>query len=120
MLAIGAGTVELGLPIVLIFLIKVSSRWRPQAAVVLGALVPLLAVLAVGFIGALFVSPLDMVSLAYLFALPIVAFEFYAASALLGMAVSILKRPTGTWARFALGMVSAPLACGAIVLFAGR
>lgn len=120
MLAIGAGTVELGLPIALIFLTKASPRWRPQAVVILGTLAPLLAVLAVGCVGALFVSPLDRTSLAYFFALPIVVFEFFAATALLGIAVSISKRPTGTWARFALGMVAAPLACGAIVLFAGR
>ncbi|KLD63420.1 hypothetical protein Y882_11645 [Dyella japonica DSM 16301] len=120
MLSIGAGIMELGIPIALVWLTSTSPRWRPQAVVVLGALAPLLTVLVVGCIVGLFVSPLDRTSLAYLFAIPIVAFEFYATTALLGTAISILPRPVGTWARFALGMAAAPLACGAIVLFAGR
>jgi hypothetical protein len=114
MLKIGALVAGLGIPAALILLVRHSHRWRSQAVVVLGALTPLLVFFAVACIGAAVLSPPD--SLGYYFVLRIVAFGFYVSILLLGICLSFLKRPISMWSRFALGMISAPLGCGLVLL----
>ena len=95
MLTAGAGVVEFGFPIVLIWLIRISNRWRRRAVVVIGALTPLFVFFAAACTGALIESPLNWTSAGYFFALWIVSFVFYAATALLGLVISFSKRPSG-------------------------
>lgn len=116
MLATGAGLVEFGLLAALVWLAGRSERWRPKAVVVLGALTPLFLLYAVAWLYSIFGSGLDKMGLIYLWAALAVGFVFYGATALLGLAASFIDRPKGTWARFALGMAIAPVACGTIVL----
>lgn len=116
MLAASAGLVEFGLLAALIWSVRSSERWRSKAIVVLGALTPLFLLYAVACLYSIFVSGVDQIGLVYLWAAFAVGFLFYAATALLGLAAAFISRPVGLWARFALGMTIAPLACGTIVL----
>jgi hypothetical protein len=114
-LTAGAVFVELGLPIVLFGLNKISHQAKTKAVVILGALTPLLVVYAVISVAYL-IFPRDKGDLFAFFAIWVVSFAFYAASALIGVAVSFLKWPAGMCARFALGLASTPVAYGAIFL----
>jgi hypothetical protein len=116
MLVVGAGLVEFGLPAALIWSVKTSARWRPKAVVVLGTLTPLFLIYATACFYSIFVSGLNRTDLIYLLAALPVGFVFYVATVLLGAAVAFIRKPAGLWARFALGMAIAPLACGTIVL----
>jgi hypothetical protein len=114
-LTAGAVVVELGLPIVLLGLNKRSHQAKAKAVVILGALAPLLVVYAVISVAHL-ISPRGKSDVFASFAIWVVSFPFYVASASIGVAVSFLKWPAGMRARFALGLASTPVAYGAILL----
>jgi hypothetical protein len=114
-LTAGAVVVELGLPIVLLGLTKRSHQAKAKAVVILGALTPVLIVYGVISVGYL-IFPRDKSDIFAFYAIWVVSFAFYVASALVGVAISFFKRPAGMCARFALGLVSTPVTYGAIVL----
>lgn len=112
-MTVGAIAVELGLPLVLIALMARRPSAVPRAIVVLGAVFPALCVYAVVTISHLF-SRGRTDGFAF-FAMWVMTFAAYMATALGGLAASFIRRPAGSMARFGLGFLSAPVAYFAFV-----
>lgn len=107
-MGIGAVVVELGLPLGLLILMAIKPSSRPRAIVVLGAVFPALCLYGVVTVGHL-VSRGKSESFAF-FAMWVMTFAAYMAVTLGGVAVSFFKKPSGSLARFGMGLLSAPFA----------
>ncbi len=116
-LTIAAAAAELGLPVVLLLLIRFSRAAKPKAVVMLGAVCPLLCFYVFATIEYL-ISPKDPGAIFAFFAMWVMSFAVYAAAALLGLMIAFFRTPTKTYARFIVGLASLPLSLGLLELAA--
>lgn len=117
LLTAGAILIEFGLPLWLCLLMRRRPAVRPKAVVVLGALFPLLAIYA-WLVAAYCFTPDDPGARFAIFAAWVMTFIAYVGAALVGFALSFLRKPGKLWARFAMGLASV-LVVAMVIRFSG-
>lgn len=100
--------VELGCPFVSILLLWLAPRWRKFNVVVLGAMTPALAFYA-SIVADYLKAPFDKGNLFAIGAAPFMTFPGYLALLVGGGMLAFTPRPLNSYARFAIGVASAPV-----------
>jgi hypothetical protein len=113
---VGAIALELGLPVGLLVLLVLRPAVRPRVAVILGAVFP--ALFLYGAIAVSYLISRGKSDIFAFYAMWVMTFAPYVAIALGGFALSFLRSPRNNWARFGLGVLSAPAAYFAFVVIA--
>jgi len=108
-LSLGAGSLELGLPLVIAFMFWRIPQWRTKLIVMLGALTPAILIYA-SLLAAHFSETDNLGGRWAFYAVWEMSFVPYLAALSAGLAISFSSQPRSSVARYAIGILSAPLA----------
>ena len=113
-LTIAAATVEIGLAVLVLLVVFFVKPFRRRAIVVLGAITPAIAVM----IQVAYSQFIDPTSGSMVAAGWVMGFAAYAVIFVGGAIMSLIPRPTNLYGRYLLGLASAPMSVGLLVLIA--
>ena len=114
-LTLGAATFELGVPMAAIVAMVFAPRMRKFAAVLLGAVTPLLVAYAF-LAGSYFFAPAEPPGTFPFSAAWVMSFIVYLAFALVGAVLAFIPKPSNLYGRYLVGLVSTPVSYALLYL----